>query len=249
MIDFQNVEKIYSQVPVLNKVSFRINPNERVGLVGPNGAGKSTIFNMITGEISPDSGTVVLPKNMRIGCMKQQLADCGDDVTLLDFTADAIPELKEIADEINEIEHELGLNSNIDSARKESLLKRHGFLQSSYENLGAYHLKSDAEAALSNLGFSGTDFNKPLKKFSGGWQMRAMLARVLIANPDILLLDEPSNYLDIPAVEWLCKFLKSYSGTLLLISHDRFLLRKLTNITVEVNSGMVTRYAGDYAHY
>ena len=88
MIDFQNVEKIYSQIPVLNKVSFRINPNERVGLVGPNGAGKSTIFNMITGEISPDAGSVVLPKNMRIGCMKQQLPDCGDETTLLDFTAD-----------------------------------------------------------------------------------------------------------------------------------------------------------------
>ncbi len=249
MIDFQNVEKIYSQIPVLNKVSFRINPNERVGLVGPNGAGKSTIFNMITGEISPDAGSVVLPKNMRIGCMKQQLPDCGDETTLLEFTADAIPELKTISQEINEIEHLLNDGVSLTSEKKNSLLKRHGDLQSTYESLGAYTLKSDAEAALSNLGFAAADFAKPLKKFSGGWQMRAMLARVLISNPDILLLDEPSNYLDIPAVEWLCKFLKSYVGTLLLISHDRFLLRKLTNITIEVNSGMVTRYAGDYDFY
>ena len=249
MIDFQNVEKIYSQIPVLNKVSFRINPNERVGLVGPNGAGKSTIFNMITGEITPDSGSVILPKNMRIACMKQQLPECSDDITLLDFTADAIAELKDISREIHEIEHELNDNGSLTAERKNSLLKRHGVLQSTYESLGAYNLKSDAEAALSNLGFATSDFNKPLKKFSGGWQMRAMLARVLISNPDILLLDEPSNYLDIPAVEWLCKFLKSYAGTLLLISHDRFLLRKLTNITIEVNSGMVTRYAGDYDFY
>ncbi len=249
MIDFQNVEKIYSQVAVLNKVSFRINPNERVGLVGPNGAGKSTIFNMITGEISPDSGSVILPKNMRIACMKQQLPECGDETTLLDFTADAIAELKDISREINEIEHELNDCDEISPERKTSLLKRHGVLQSTYESLGAYNLKNDAETALTNLGFAVADFSKPLKKFSGGWQMRAMLARVLISNPDILLLDEPSNYLDIPAVEWLCKFLKSYAGTLLLISHDRFLLRKLTNITIEINSGMVTRYAGDYDYY
>ena len=144
---------IYEQIPVLNKVSFRINPNERVGLVGPNGAGKSTIFNMIIGEITPDSGAVVLPKNMRIGCMKQQLPDCSDETTLLDFTADAIPELKNIAREINEIEHVLNDNSDLTPERKNSLLKRHGDLQSTYESLGAYTLKSDAEAALSNLGF------------------------------------------------------------------------------------------------
>ncbi|MDD3885521.1 MAG: ABC-F family ATP-binding cassette domain-containing protein, partial [Victivallaceae bacterium] len=108
---------------------------------------------------------------------------------------------------------------------------------------------SDAGEALSNLGFAVGDFERPLKSFSGGWRMRAAMARVLISRPDVLLLDEPSNYLDIPAVEWLCRFLKSYQGTLLLVSHDRFLLRKLTNVTLEVNAGAVTRYAGDYDYY
>ncbi|MBQ9788357.1 MAG: ATP-binding cassette domain-containing protein [Lentisphaeria bacterium] len=250
MIDFRNVEKLYSGVFVLNKVSFRINSNERVGLVGPNGAGKSTILNMIIGEISPDAGEIIIPKNMRIGCMKQQLPTGSEEISLLNFTADAIPELKTIAEKLKNIEHELNdNNSSLDSDRKNSLLKQHGTLQTQYEHLGAYTLKSDAEAALTNLGFKIEDFNKPLKSFSGGWQMRAMLARVLISNPDILLLDEPSNYLDIPAVEWLCKFLKSYIGTLILISHDRFLLKKLTDVTLEVNSGQVTRYAGDYDYY
>ena len=249
MIDFRNVEKIYSGVFVLNKVTFRINSNERVGLVGPNGAGKSTILNMIIGEISPDSGEIIIPKNMRIGYMKQQLPAGSDSVSLLNFTADAIPELKVIADKLKDIENELNDNNNLTSERKNSLLKQHGSLQTEYEHLGAYTLKSDAEAALTNLGFKIEDFEKPLKSFSGGWQMRAMLARVLISNPDILLLDEPSNYLDIPAVEWLCKFLKSYAGTLILISHDRFLLKKLTDVTLEVNAGQVSRYAGDYDYY
>ena len=249
MIDFRNVEKIYSGVFVLNKVTFRINSNERVGLVGPNGAGKSTILNMIIGEISPDSGEIIIPKNMRISYMKQQLPAGSDSVSLLNFTADAIPELKVIADKLKDIENELNDNNNLTSERKNSLLKQHGSLQTEYEHLGAYTLKSDAEAALTNLGFKIEDFEKPLKSFSGGWQMRAMLARVLISNPDILLLDEPSNYLDIPAVEWLCKFLKSYAGTLILISHDRFLLKKLTDVTLEVNAGQVSRYAGDYDYY
>lgn len=249
MIDFKNVEKVYAGTYVLNKVTFRINPSERVGVVGPNGAGKSTIFNMVIGELSPDSGEVLLPKNMRIGYMKQQLPVGADNLSLLDFTSDAIVELKVMSKRLKEIEHELNDNQELTADRKNSLLREHGVLQTQYEHLGAYHLRSDAEAALTNLGFKVEQFTQPLKNFSGGWQMRAMLARVLISNPDILLLDEPSNYLDIPAVEWLCKFLRSYMGTLLLISHDRFLLKKLTNITLEVNGGAVTRYVGDYDYY
>ena len=246
MIDFQNICKSYGEQVLMDNVCFRINSGDRVGVVGANGAGKSTLFSIITGELEPDSGSVNYPKNLRIGCLRQNLETSSLDTLLVEYTSDAVPELRQAAAELKEIEHILA--ENPDNA-DEKLLRRHGELQSTFEHLGGYRLKSEAEAALSGLGFKASDFEKPLKNFSGGWRMRAALARVLIAKPDALLLDEPSNYLDIPAVEWLCRFLKSYSGTLLLISHDRFLLNRLTNVTLEVNKGSVTRYAGNYDYY
>ena len=246
MIDFQNICKSYGEQLLMDNVCFRINSGDRVGVVGANGAGKSTLFSIITGELEPDSGSVNYPKNLRIGCLRQNLETSSLDTRLVEYTSDAVPELRQAAAELKEIEHILA--ENPDNA-DEKLLRRHGELQSTFEHRGGYRLKSEAEAALSGLGFKASDFEKPLKNFSGGWRMRAALARVLIAKPDALLLDEPSNYLDIPAVEWLCRFLKSYSGTLLLISHDRFLLNRLTNVTLEVNKGSVTRYAGNYDYY
>ncbi len=247
MIDFKDVVKIYAGETILNGVSFRINPGDRVGVVGPNGAGKSTLFGIISGAIEPDKGTVSLPKNSRLGLLRQHLPAEEGKRSLLDFVADAIPELRSMEEELHHLEQELCDGENNDKIT--SHLERHGWLQSQIEHLGAYRLRADGERALSNLGFRTEDFENSLSSFSGGWQMRAALARVLISHPDILLLDEPSNYLDVPAVEWLCKFLKSFPGTLLLISHDRFLLRKLTRTTLEVNSGVVTRYSGGYDFY
>jgi ABC transporter related protein len=248
MIDFKDVVKNYAGDAILNGVTFRINPGDRVGVVGPNGAGKSTLFGIITGDVQPDRGTVSLPKDHRLGMLRQHLPEGEAARTLLDFTSDAIPELRTMSEELHRLEQQL--HDGVDDDDKlQSMLARHGRLQSQIEHLGAYRLRTEAEQALSNLGFHEADFNRPLSSFSGGWRMRAALARVLISQPDILMLDEPSNYLDIPAVEWLCRFLKSFPGTLLLISHDRFLLRKLTRITLEVNSGQVTRYPGDYDYY
>ncbi len=247
MIDFKNLSKSYSGEYILKDVNCRINTGEKVGVVGPNGAGKSTLFGMITGEVIPDAGSIVIPKDSRLGIMRQHIPETELDRTLLDFTADAIPELKRYSAELERIEEKMAGCDNDDEL--EIMLKRHGFLQSSIEHLGAYHLDVEAKQALTSLGFPVSKLEQPLHSFSGGWQMRAALARVLISRPDILLLDEPSNYLDIPAVEWLCRFLANYPGTLLLISHDRFLLRKLTSITLEVNRGTVTRYAGNYDFY
>ncbi len=247
MIDFKNLSKTYSGEYILKDVNCRINTGEKVGVVGPNGAGKSTLFGMITGEVIPDAGAVIIPKDSRLGIMRQHIPETELDRTLLDFVSDAIPELKRYSEELESIEEKMAVCDNDDEL--EIMLKRHGFLQSSIEHLGAYHLDVEAKQALTSLGFPVSKLTEKLAAFSGGWQMRAALARVLISRPDILLLDEPSNYLDIPAVEWLCRFLANYPGTLLLISHDRFLLRKLTSITLEVNRGTVTRYAGNYDFY
>ena len=246
MIDFRNLSKTYGGEYILKEVNCRVNTGERVGVVGPNGSGKSTLFGMITGEIVPDSGEVVIPKDFRLGIMRQHIADADKSRSLLEFTADAIPELRTYQQELNELE------KRMDSAgddELDSLLKRHGHLQTTIEHLGVYRLDQEAKEALTSLGFPVAKLDAPLSDFSGGWQMRAALARVLISHPDILLLDEPSNYLDIPAVEWLCRFLDNYHGTLLLISHDRFLLRKLCRTIVEINGTRLTRYAGDYDYY
>ncbi len=248
MIDFQNVYKTYAGQDIFSNVSFRINPGERAGVVGPNGAGKSTLFGIITGEVEPDKGKVMVPADLRVALLHQQLEAVDSSVGLLDFTCNAIPEVAMIHDRLQEIEH-LFHHNIVVPEEKDKLLNEQGVLQSRFEQIGGYRLRHTAEAALSGLGFHEEQFSRALKSFSGGWQMRAALARVLISDPDILLLDEPSNYLDIPAVEWLYRFLKSFKGTLLLISHDRFLLKSLATITLEINGGMVNRYPGDYDYY
>ena len=246
MIDFKSLSKSFGGIYILKEVNCRINTGERVGVVGPNGAGKSTLFSMVTGEMLPDAGEIVIPKDFRLGIMRQYIADCDRERTVLEFTADAIPELKSYSAELEALEARL---DNAGDDELDLLLKRHGFLQTTIEHLGVYHLEQEAKEALTSLGFPVDRLNDKLSSFSGGWQMRAALARVLISHPDILLLDEPSNYLDIPAVEWLCRYLANFKGTLLLISHDRFLLRKLTSVTLEVNNTKVTRYPGNYDFY
>lgn len=231
---------------VLDGVSFRVNAGEHMGIVGPNGAGKSTIFGLITGEMEPDRGEVVLPKNFRLGHLRQQLFASVKDSSVLGYTLNAIPELDEMAAQIHQLETDL---PSLTDDAQERALNRLGTLQHDFEHLGGYDLQSRAEAALSALGFSEEEFARPFKSFSGGWQMRAELARVLIAKPDLLLLDEPSNYLDLPAIEWLGRYLRSFEGTMLIISHDRYLLRSLTNRTLEVAGGQTTRYQGGFDYY
>ncbi|MEE9369599.1 MAG: ABC-F family ATP-binding cassette domain-containing protein [Pontiella sp.] len=246
MIDFIQVSKQFGTQDVLKAVTFRINAGERIGIVGPNGAGKSTIFSLIGGDIEADKGDIAIPKHCRIGYLHQQLNPHAVELNLLDYTEDSIPELKTIPARIHELEHKMESFSPDEKARA---LKQIGTLQHDYEYLGGYEMRARAEAALCGLGFKVEEFTKPFTSFSGGWQMRAELARTLIANPDLLMLDEPSNFLDLPAVEWLQKFLRAYEGTMLLISHDRFLLRSLVTITLEIAGGNATRYQGGYDYY
>lgn len=246
MIDFIQVSKRFGTQEVLANVSFRINAGEHVGVVGPNGAGKSTIFSLITDELSTDSGEVTLPKRVRVGHLHQQLHAHAQDGSVLAYTTNAIPELKTIEAEIHQLEHDL---QEADGAEKERVLHRLGDLQHEFEHLGGYDMKTRAETALSGLGFKESEFGNPFQSFSGGWQMRAELVRTLIAQPDVLMLDEPSNYLDLPAVEWLQRFLRGFEGTMLLISHDRYLLESLTDRTLEISGGSAVKYSGGYTYY
>ncbi|MCM8537550.1 MAG: ATP-binding cassette domain-containing protein [Lentisphaeraceae bacterium] len=247
MLQFSSVRKSFGKKNILNDLSFHIFPGERVGMVGPNGAGKSTIFKILTNQLSPDKGDFSIRKNMTIGHLKQQIEESAKDKKVLEYTQLANPRLQEIEAALTKAETLLA--GDVDAEEQTKLLDRLGTLQTEYEELGGYTIKNLAETALSGLGFNVSDFDRPMREFSGGWQMRAELARVLIASPNILLLDEPTNYLDVPAIEWLQEYLKSYRGTMLLISHDRYLLNLLSKVTIEIFNGKATRYEGNYDAY
>lgn len=247
MLKFNSVRKSFGKKNILNDVSFHVFPGERVGLVGPNGAGKSTIFRILIGQISPDKGEFNIRKGMRLGHMRQQIEEGDKSASILEYTGKAVPELDGITHRIHEIEEKLA--AGIEGEEQDKLLNQLGQLQIQFEELGGYQIKNRAETALSGLGFKESDFTRPMKEFSGGWQMRAELARVLISDPNLLLLDEPTNYLDVPAIEWLQEYLKNFDGTMLLISHDRYLLNLLTDVTIEIFQGKATRYPGNYDKY
>jgi ATP-binding cassette subfamily F protein 3 len=239
MLDFKGISVHYGHQDVLNDVTFRVNKGDRIGVVGPNGSGKSTLFRIILGEMSSDKGELIVENSPRIGWTRQNPEPDFPEETLLEYSLRGIPGLSEMEAEMRELE------DNLDEAS----LSRYGELQTKFEHLGGYDIETRVKVALGGLGFSTEEFARPFRSFSGGWRMRAELSRVLASKPDLLLLDEPSNYLDLPAVDWLQKFLKAYDGTLMLISHDRYLLRTLTSVTVEVDAGTVTRYEGDLDYY
>ena len=240
MLDFKNISVHYGHQDVLANVTFRVNKGDRVGVVGPNGSGKSTLFKIVLGEMSTDTGELIIENSPRIGFTRQNPAPDSPDETLLEYSLRGIPGLSEMEAEMQELEADL-----TDPVK----MKRYGELQTKFEHLGGYDIETRVKIALGGLGFTTEEFEKPFQSFSGGWRMRAELSRVLASKPDLLLLDEPSNYLDLPAVDWLQKFLKAYDGTLMLISHDRYLLRTLTNIIVEVDAGTATRYEGNLDWY
>jgi ATP-binding cassette subfamily F protein 3 len=227
---------------VLTGVNFRVNKLERVGVVGPNGSGKSTLFKIILGELSPDHGELIIEERPRIGSTRQHIEPDTPDETLLEYSMRGIPGFHELEQRMAALEERL-------SSGDAAVLKEYGEVQTEFEHLGGYDLETRVKVALGGLGFSTDDFAKPFASFSGGWRMRAELSRVLASNPDLLLLDEPSNYLDLPAVAWLQKYLRQYRGTLMLISHDRYLLGTLTDVIVEVDAGTCTRYEGNLDWY
>ena len=246
MIEFQQVSKRYGGQVVLDRVDFRLLAGERVGVVGPNGAGKSTIFELIAEDAEVDAGRVERAKDIRIGYLRQQVKAGEEPTSIQSYVEKAAPDLETIRNEIHHIEARLG---DLEAEELRVLLRRLGELQTQFEAQGGYDLHARAAAALTGLGFQVADLTRTLGEFSGGWQMRAELARALIGEPDLLLLDEPSNYLDLPAVEWLRRRLEGYRGTLAMISHDRYLLEHLCDVTLEVAGGRVTRYPGRYSWY
>ncbi len=246
MIDFIDVSKRFGSQDVLRHASFRVNAGERIGIVGPNGAGKTTVFSLILGEITPDDGKIDLPKSLRIGHLRQEFNPHDVKASILEYAESGRQDLSDIHLELEKLENDLKKGGNNDSM---ATLAQIGRLQTIYEASGGYQIRSRAQAALSGLGIDEEKFLRPFNSFSGGWQMRAELARVIVSDPDLLLLDEPTNYLDIPAIEWLQEYLKRFNGTMMLISHDRYLLNTLSGVTLEVANFKTEKYRGNYDYY
>ena len=248
MLGISNITVQFGAKRLFENVSFIVNPKDRIGLVGSNGTGKSTLLKIINGQIEPDSGEIAISKHTTIGYLPQDgLSYTGK--TLYDEVYSGIGDISTIKDEIDDIHAEMDNHPDKNSAEFMDLVETLGELQHKFEDLDGFRIKANIEKILEGLGFVITDFERLTDEFSGGWQMRIALAKLLLKRPSVLLLDEPTNHLDIESLLWLEGFLKSYDGSIILVSHDRTFLDNLTNKTIEIYTGKVTLYSGNYTFY
>jgi ATP-binding cassette subfamily F protein 3 len=228
-------------------VTISIEPGERIGLVGRNGAGKTTIIRLIMGEEAPDAGQVVKTKGLKLGYLPQDVLS-ETDQKLLALVLDTDPEFRKVETELREVEEKLA-QSDLGNEELTLLAERHGHLMERFEAMNGWGREAEAKKILSGLGFSEEDFDRYLSVFSGGWIMRAVLARLLVAKPDLLVLDEPTNHLDIDSLIWLENYLKASPSALLLVSHDRVFLNNVAQKIIELRLGRAISYSGNYDWY
>ncbi len=237
MLTVSQVSKSFAGRVLFEDVSLQVNRGDRIGLVGPNGAGKSTLFSLLLGEASPDSGTVGIEKSAVIGFLPQETAAVAEE-TVLELAMAISPELVAAQQIIKK--HEAGEGAD-DEAYHEAL---HVF-----DEHGGWQLEPKAKRILAGLAFREADFERPARALSGGWVMRAHLARLLVMEPDLLLLDEPTNHLDLESLVWFQEYLKNYPGAILMISHDREFLNALVGSIVEIAHAKLNRYRGNWDSY
>src|SRR5512138_1673937 len=246
MISFSNVSKQYGRQVLFVDASFQLNPNEKVGLVGPNGSGKTTLFRMIAGEEQPDEGEVSVPKRTTIGYFRQDVEEMSGR-SVLD---EAIAGSGRLGELHHELEHLQQAMSDPDKAGEmDRILARFGDVQEEYDHLGGYALESRTREILHGLGFDDERIDGDVGALSGGWKMRVAMARVLLGEPDVLLMDEPTNHLDIESIIWLEDFLKQRTGSLLMTSHDRDFMNRIVTKIAEIDGGEVIVYSGNYDFY
>ena len=246
MISFSNISKQYGRQILFVDASFQINPGEKVGLVGPNGSGKTTLFRMIVGEETPDEGDLTVPKRLTIGYFRQDVEEMAGR-SVLDETIAGSGRAGDLHHELEALQHAMADAAHPD--RMDTILARFGEVQEEYDHLGGYALEAQAREVLHGLGFEDDRIDGDVGALSGVWKMRVAMARVLLGNPDILLMDEPTNHLDIESIIWLEAFLKSRSGALLMTSHDRDFMNRVVTKIAEIDDGEITLYSGNYDFY
>ncbi|MFN3597679.1 MAG: ABC-F family ATP-binding cassette domain-containing protein [Rubricoccaceae bacterium] len=230
-------------------LSWTIRPGERVGLVGPNGAGKSTLLRVIAGQQAVDAGEVSREGGTTVGYLSQDTQEHGTAATPLAEAMHAFDDVLALEAEERDILAKMDGHTDHDSDAYHALLARFDRVHSQLVTREAHSVQARTEAVLSGLGFRADEMERPLASFSGGWRMRVALARLLLQAPDVLLLDEPTNHLDIESIDWLEEYLKGYPGAVVLVSHDRYFLDRMTNKTAELVRGGIDEYAGNYSFY
>ncbi|MFD2182591.1 ABC-F family ATP-binding cassette domain-containing protein [Rhodoplanes azumiensis] len=246
MIRLDSVSKQNGHHLLFVEASAAIQRGEKVGLVGPNGAGKTTLFRMITGEEPPDEGQVAVDRGVTIGYFSQDVGEMAGRSALYEVMDGAGP-VSAVAAELKELEHALADPDRADEM--EAIIERYGEVQHRFQELDGYTLEARAREVLAGLGFDEAMQEGDVGALSGGWKMRVALARILLMRPDAMLLDEPSNHLDIESLIWLEQFLKGYEGALVMTSHDRAFMNRVVNKIVEIDGGALTTYTGDYEFY
>lgn len=244
-IELNNIKKNYGLKNVLDGVSFEIKTGEKIALIGDNGSGKSTILKIISGEEKADSGKVNIRKEAEIGYLKQVYPNENDSIVVEEYLKRSFKKYFDMEKRLKELEVlMLDENQNI-----ENLIKRYGRLQEEYITLGGYELEEKFKKICSGFKFKTEFLNKKYNTLSGGEKTIVNLATILLKNPDVLLLDEPTNHLDIETLEWLEKFLNSYKGTVVLISHDRYFLDKVVNKIILLEKGKTIVHFGNYSYF
>ncbi|AWM86560.1 ABC-F family ATP-binding cassette domain-containing protein [Microvirga sp. 17 mud 1-3] len=246
MIRVENVSKQSSHRILFVEASATLQKEEKVGLVGPNGAGKTALFRMINREEQPDEGQISVDRGITVGYFSQDVGEMAGRSTIAEVMDGAGP-VSTVAAELRELEAAM-----VDPDRADELdqiIERYGEVQARYEELDGYSLEGRAREVLAGLGFSQEMMDGDVGALSGGWKMRVALARILLMRPDVMLLDEPSNHLDLESLIWLEAFLKGYDGALLMTSHDRAFMNRIVNKIIEIDGGNLTTYSGDYEFY
>src|SRR6516162_9636901 len=246
MIRLDNVSKQAGHQILFIEASAALNKGEKIGLVGPNGAGKTTLFRMIAGQELPDEGQVSIDRGITIGYFSQDVGEMSGRSAVAEVMDGAGP-VSEVAAELRELEAAMADPDRADDM--DEIITRYGEVQHRFEELDGYALETRAREVLAGLSFSQEMMDGDVGKLSGGWKMRVALARILLMRPDAMLLDEPSNHLDLESIIWLEGFLKGYEGALLMTSHDREFLNRVVGKIIEIDGGELTTYSGNYDFY
>lgn len=248
MLSIKSISLSFKDRVLYDQISFSVSKGEKVGLSGRNGAGKSTLMKIITGEARPDAGQIDKPADATIGYLHQDLS-IPQDVTIQEETYKAFELINAMEEKLESLQNQLNTREDYESDEYMKIVTELSNISERLGMLGVEKQEAEAEKILTGLGFKREDFDRKINTFSGGWQMRVVLAKMLLQRPDYLLLDEPTNHLDIESILWLEKFLKEYEGAVILISHDRTFLDNITNRTIEVELGKVFDYPCNYSRY
>lgn len=249
MLAAQNITLFLSNICIFSKLNVQINRGDRIGLVGPNGAGKTTLLRLIKGIYQADEGDISIQSGCSVGFLEQDILEISLDKTVLEFALEAFAEVIELDSKRQKIGIDLAELTDYGSESYAKLLDDLEAINNRYQLLEGDRASSRAEEVLEGLGFKTEELDQPLERFSGGWRMRAVLAKLLLQKPDILMLDEPTNHLDIDSIEWLELYLKSYDGAVVIVSHDRFFLNRMVTHIAELRNKRIFTYTGNYDRF